>query len=89
MLLPKPIRKFIAIFRGGVSPLMIILSIILGFTFGLIPGFYGVHALILILELKVPSDIKCLGHVSPFHDLDVLDDLHVAVYRDDAELDVA
>ncbi|MCD6394590.1 MAG: hypothetical protein J7M40_13930 [Planctomycetes bacterium] len=49
MLLPKRIRKFIAIFRGGVSPLMITLSIALGFTFGLIPGFYGIHALILIL----------------------------------------
>lgn len=49
MLLPRPIRKFIAVFRGGVSPLMIVLSIVLGFTFGIIPGFYGVHALILIL----------------------------------------
>ncbi len=49
MLLPKRIRKFIAIFRGGVSPLMITLSIALGFTFGLIPGFYGVHAVIAIL----------------------------------------
>ena len=49
MLLPKPLKKFVAIFRGGVSPLMITLSIILGFTFGLIPGFYGVHALILVL----------------------------------------
>lgn len=51
MLLPKPLKKFVAIFRGGVSPLMITLSILLGFTFGLIPGFYGVHALILILFL--------------------------------------
>ncbi|MBE0535550.1 MAG: hypothetical protein IH624_07760 [Phycisphaerae bacterium] len=49
MLLPKPIRKFIAVFRGGVSPLIIVLSIMLGLTFGLIPGFYGVHALILLL----------------------------------------
>ena len=49
MLLPRRIRKFIAIFRGGVSPLMITLSITLGFTFGLIPGFYGAHAVILTL----------------------------------------
>jgi len=49
MLLPRRIRKFIAIFRGGVSPLVITLSTALGFTFGLVPGFYGVHAVILIL----------------------------------------
>lgn len=49
MLLPKQIKKFIAIFRGGISPLMITISIVLGFSFGLIPGFSGVHALILVL----------------------------------------
>jgi len=49
MLLPRRIRKFIAIFRGGVSPLVITLSTALGFTFGLVPGFYGAHAVILVL----------------------------------------
>jgi len=49
MLLPGPIRKLVAVFRGGVSPLLIVLSAVLGFTFGLIPGFYGIHALILLL----------------------------------------
>lgn len=49
MLLPRPIRKLLAVFRGGVSPLIIVLSTVLGFTFGLVPGFYGIHALILVL----------------------------------------
>lgn len=51
MLLPKPLKKFVSIFRGGVSPLMITISILLGFSFGMIPGFYGIHAVILVLFL--------------------------------------
>ncbi len=39
----------IAIFRGGLSPQIITLSIALGFTFGLIPGFSGIHAFIILL----------------------------------------
>ena len=49
MLLTKRIRKFLAIFRGGVSPVIITVSILLGFSFGLVPGFSGIHALILVL----------------------------------------
>ena len=49
MLLPRPIKKMIAVFRGGLSPLLIILSITLGFTFGLIPGWSGVHIAIVLL----------------------------------------
>lgn len=51
MLLPKSIKKMIAVFRGGLSPQLIILSIAFGFSFGLIPGWSGVHAFIVILFL--------------------------------------
>ncbi len=49
MLLPKPIRKILAIFRGSVSPVLIFLSITLGFWFGLIPGWSGFHTVIIAL----------------------------------------
>ena len=51
MLLPRPIKKMIAVFRGGLSPQIITLSIALGFTFGLIPGFSGIHAFFIMLFL--------------------------------------
>ncbi len=51
MLLPKPVRKMIAVFRGGLSPQLIILSIAFGFSFGLIPGWTGIHTFIVILFL--------------------------------------
>jgi len=51
MILPKPIRKMLAVFRGGVSPVIIFLSILLGFWFGIIPGFYGLHVSIIIVML--------------------------------------
>jgi len=41
MILPKTIRKFLAVLRGGVSPVIIFLSIMLGFWFGLVPGWSG------------------------------------------------
>ena len=49
MILPKPLKKIVAVFRGGLSPQIITLSVALGFSFGLIPGFSGIHILILIL----------------------------------------
>ncbi|MHC4431362.1 MAG: DUF2062 domain-containing protein [Planctomycetota bacterium] len=49
MILPRPIRKILAIFRGSVSPVLIFISITLGFWFGLIPGFAGIHAAIVAL----------------------------------------
>ena len=49
MILPKPIRKMLAVFRGSVSPVMIFISITLGFWFGLIPGFAGIHVAIVVL----------------------------------------
>ncbi|MHC4436710.1 MAG: DUF2062 domain-containing protein [Planctomycetota bacterium] len=45
--IPKPIRKILTILRGGVSPVIIFISIMLGFTFGLIPGFSGLHAVLI------------------------------------------
>ena len=51
MLLPKPIKKMIAVFRGGLSPQLIILSVCLGCTFGITPGWTGIHTFIVILFL--------------------------------------
>ena len=53
MLLPKSIRKFLEIFRGQVSVAFILLSVALGFWFGLTPGWYGIHVGILIVALVV------------------------------------
>jgi len=47
--IPKPIRKILTILRGGVSPVIIFISVMLGFTFGLIPGFSGLHAVLIAL----------------------------------------
>jgi len=47
--IPKPIRKIIKIMRGGVSPVIIFISVMLGFTFGLIPGFSGLHAVLIAI----------------------------------------
>jgi uncharacterized protein (TIGR03546 family) len=47
--IPPPIRKLLKILRGGISPVIIFISIMLGFTFGLIPGFSGLHAVLIVL----------------------------------------
>ncbi|MBN2593172.1 MAG: hypothetical protein JXA81_06675 [Sedimentisphaerales bacterium] len=47
--IPSPIRKLLKILRGGVSPVIIFISIMLGFTFGTIPGFSGLHAVLIAL----------------------------------------
>jgi uncharacterized protein (TIGR03546 family) len=51
MILPKFIKKYLAILRGGVSPVLIFLSITLGFWFGLIPGWSGFHTVLVIVML--------------------------------------
>jgi len=51
MILPKTIRKFLAVLRGGVSPVIIFLSIMLGFWFGLVPGWSGLHTVLIIVVL--------------------------------------
>jgi len=50
-ILPKPIRKMLAVFRGQVSPVFIFLSVLLGFSFGLIPGWSGMHTFLVIVVL--------------------------------------
>ena len=47
--IPSPIKKLLKILRGGVSPVIIFISIMLGFTFGTIPGFSGLHAVLIVL----------------------------------------
>lgn len=47
--IPKPIRKILTILRGGVSPVIIFISVLLGFTFGLVPGFSGLHVVLIAL----------------------------------------
>ncbi len=47
--IPAPIKKILKILRGGVSPVIIFISIMLGFTFGTIPGFSGLHAVLIAL----------------------------------------
>ena len=51
MILPRFVRKMLAILRGGVSPLFIFLSVMFGFSFGLMPGWYGFHTILVILAL--------------------------------------
>ncbi len=53
MVIPRPLRKWIAIFRGDLAATLILLSVLLGFWFGLTPGWYGLHVLLLIIALVV------------------------------------
>ncbi len=53
MLIPKTIRKWIAVFRGDVAPALVFLSAMLGIWFGMTPGLYGIHAALLIVALVV------------------------------------
>jgi len=58
----KKIRKLVALFRGQISPVLAGIAVGLGFCFGLIPGFSGIHALILIVLvlLNVPVGLFLL-----------------------------
>jgi uncharacterized protein (TIGR03546 family) len=47
----KPLRKLIGVFRGSLSPTMILLTVILGVWFGLTPGWSGLHTAILFVVL--------------------------------------
>ena len=76
MLLPRSIRKMLAVFRGSVSPVLIFLSIALGFWFGLIPGWSGFHtvivAVVFVLNVHLglfllSAGIASFGHVSGVH----------------------
>lgn len=56
MFLPGPVRKIIAVIRGEVAPPLIFLATLLGFWFGIIPGFSGIHfaVIIIVLLLNIP-----------------------------------
>ncbi len=58
----KKIRKLVALFRGQISPVLAGIAVGLGFWFGLIPGFSGIHAVILIalVLLNVPVGLFLL-----------------------------
>ncbi|MFC1763093.1 hypothetical protein ACFL6U_13555 [Planctomycetota bacterium] len=62
MFMPRKIKKIIRLLRGQVSPLLAGLSVGLGFWFGLMPGFYGIHALLLVilLLLNIPIGLFIL-----------------------------
>jgi len=51
MLLPRFIKKLLAVFRGSVAPPLIFLSVLIGFWFGLMPGFYGIHVALIVIVL--------------------------------------
>jgi len=51
MLVPRWLRKWLAVFRGEVSAVLILLSVGLGFWFGLTPGWYGLHVALLVVVL--------------------------------------
>lgn len=51
MILPRFVRKILAVFRGSVSPVFIVLSVALGLWFGLVPGWSGFHTAIVLLVL--------------------------------------
>jgi len=51
MIIPRFVRKMLAVFRGAVSPVFIFLSVTLGFWFGLIPGWSGIHTALVIVVL--------------------------------------
>ena len=57
MILPGMLRRFIKVFRGDVSPALILLSAMLGVTFGMTPGFYGVHVALLVIALIININI--------------------------------
>jgi len=51
MLLPRLIKKLLAVLRGSVAPPLIFLSVLIGFWFGLMPGFYGLHVALIVIVL--------------------------------------
>lgn len=57
MILPRTIRKLIAVFRGDVAPVLVLLSVMLGFWFGLTPGWYGLHVGLLVVALVLNVNV--------------------------------
>ncbi|MBN1124267.1 MAG: hypothetical protein JXA82_04605 [Sedimentisphaerales bacterium] len=63
MFFPRKIRKIVKLFRGQVSPTLVGLAVGLGFWFGLMPGFSGLHAALLIalVLLNIPIGLFLLS----------------------------
>lgn len=57
MILPGFISRLLAVLRGGVSPVSIFLSVMLGFSLGLMPGWSGLHTVLVILALVLNINI--------------------------------
>ncbi len=53
MLLPSFVRKLSGVFRGNVAPPLIILTTLLGFWFGMTPGWTGLHIAMIVLVLVI------------------------------------
>lgn len=51
MLLPGFIKKLLAVFRGSVAPPLILLSVMIGFWTGLMPGWSGLHTALVVVVL--------------------------------------
>ena len=85
----RKLRKLFALIRGQVSPVMAGIGVCLGFWFGLMPGFSGLHGAVLILILLLNAPIgmfitfigigkaACLASAKPLYDLGVLLQEHV------------
>jgi len=80
-MLLKKIRKLTALLRGQVSPVMAGIGVCLGFWFGLMPGFSGLHVAVLVLMLLLNAPIglfilfmgigkaTCLASARPLYEL--------------------
>ncbi len=51
MLLPRFISKLLAVLRGNVAPPLIFISTLLGFWAGIMPGWSGLHTVLLVIVL--------------------------------------
>ncbi|MCP4453442.1 MAG: hypothetical protein GY809_18440, partial [Planctomycetes bacterium] len=82
-MLLKKIRKLTALLRGQVSPIMAGIGVALGFWFGLMPGFSGLHAAVLVFILLLNAPIgmfitfigigkaACLASAKPLYEFGV------------------
>ena len=53
MLLPRFVSKLLAVLRGNVAPPLILLTVLLGFWTGMMPGWSGLHTVLVMLVLVV------------------------------------
>jgi uncharacterized protein (TIGR03546 family) len=65
MLLPRFVRKLLAVLRGSVAPPLIFLSVLLGFWLGLMPGWSGLHTalavFVLVLNVHIGLFLLSMG----------------------------